>query len=189
MSLKDQLKEHNDKIEHWQNKIRKYESLIREENVKFEPIMEKIREKQRKKDREKHIKELVKKCQKSYIFMVESDDLDILHKIGIGSRLIKIDVVFNGSHRLDNDHHLIRDSTNIDMSSARITKCLYPEIKNELEQYLIQLDEDEVMEKLTYEVDSLCYGYWSGTLEIYILGKFDPKSEPNSESNSESDNS
>lgn len=175
MSLKKQLKEHDKKIELYNNKIQKYKRLIDEENDNFEPIQKKLSERQHK----KYLDNIVKKCKDSYVFMMESvdrNDLDELLRLDIKYQILNINVFFRGSHRLDDDHHLESDSMKINVSSCRITYCPYSEIKSSLEEYIGNIDGNLLMDKLKYEVDSLVHGYWGGTLEIYVLGKFEPQS-------------
>jgi hypothetical protein len=168
MSLEKLEEEHNKKIQLYENKIAKYELLIEKEIKAFKPTMKKI-EKQK---HDSYINGLIKKCKKSYVIMQDCDDLEHLRKSDVQILPIEVYVEFSGSHALDNDHHLKQNSLDIDTSYTKNVKCDIFDYSDILSNYLCEIDKEILMDKLQYDYDSLCYGTWAGTIELYVVGNF-----------------
>lgn len=180
--------EHYKKIQLYKHKIEKYENLIKKEIDTFKPNAEKL-----KKERHKeHINYLAKICQSDLIVLMnDSIDLKPLRKRGIQITPISIDVQYRGSHRLDNDNHLIKDSLELDKSTLHIQNDEYDlivirgddtdrglSIINHVENCLGDIDTQSLMNLLKYDYDSLCCGTWTGTIDMCIVGKYKKLTKP-----------
>lgn len=165
--LKKLEKIHNEKIRSYNAKLKMYKKLIQDEIDDFEPIKKKIQKKQHR----LYIKDLIDECKESYQIMADSNDMKYFHKSGVQITPIKVYVAFQGSHLPDDNSQLVEDSLTIDRSTYNVKCDLLDEI--DIIECLSTIDDEKLMDMLEYVPESLRNGTWSGTIKMYIVGKYD----------------
>lgn len=173
------------KIEFYEKKIKKFKKLIKKENKAFKPYALILEKEQYKEE----MKELMEICEENFIVLMDnSPDLESLRNLGADTIPVNIQVEYQGSHQLDNDHHLIKDSVKLDKNSLDIKNKEYDlivsnsdEVNNSVvscaETCLRGVDENTLMNLLEYDYDSLCNGTWTGTIKMWIVGKYEKISD------------